>query len=616
MRPASNRNRAVEINDRGGGYYGLVSSGLSYLSNLSFKGKNPSKIGDEETMIWSAFDQCTFSSKNKRELVKCLVCCYRTGFQVWDLTNLESIEEIFSKKNLPAKQAKFLQFPDGERNIIHENHPILLVVPLSSEKEASRNQVLLYSLKTESVVHSFSFPSEVFSIHCSKNFFVIALQDSLQVFNSASLDFIISLPTYPSPVPEQVLALGSRWIAYAGNTKIESVAKPEKGALVKIARDVVKGAYFIGDLASQSASSVMNYFGTEEEIKESEEDLEDDPTTSLREIDDDSFIQPQATPSQLISSSPLASLQIADSVMTTETASDDVSGAVFVFDIVDKVFVSKFYAHTHPLACLSWDKSGSLLATADVEAKSFHIFKFSTNTLSRKQPNVLIKPQFCYTLRRGVTSAGVQDISFSPDSRWVAASSVRGTTHIFAIHPQGGPVSFATHHTATTPNRTEDTPRNHIEYQAVLRIKPAIESAEFSPRSCFLPRHCDRVVPLLALLPGGRLAVYPLTPLQVIVNPGDSSSDSLGFVMSEGRCCLYSVVRHSAWAEVGIEERNNNDVQMVMSPVPEESEIWMPQVELETHAKVKKLWETGRFFFLYPDNNGSPPAKHQRKQME
>ena len=40
----------------------------------------------------------------------------------------------------------------------------------------------------------------------------------------------------------------------------------------------------------------MNYFGTEEEIKESEEDLEDDPTTSLREIDDDSFIQPQATP--------------------------------------------------------------------------------------------------------------------------------------------------------------------------------------------------------------------------------------------------------------------------------------------------------------------------------
>lgn len=36
----------------------------------------------------------------------------------------------------------------------------------------------------------------------------------------------------------------------------------------------------------------------------------------------------------------------------------------------------------------------------------------------------------------------IQDISFSIDTRWIMISSSRGTSHLFAINPQGGPVNI------------------------------------------------------------------------------------------------------------------------------------------------------------------------------
>ena len=46
-----------------------------------------------------------------------------------------------------------------------------------------------------------------------------------------------------------------------------------------------------------------------------------------------------------------------------------------------------------------------------------------------------------------------QDIAFSPDSRWVAVSTLRGTTHIFPITPYGGPVGVRTHTSSRVVNR-------------------------------------------------------------------------------------------------------------------------------------------------------------------
>lgn len=54
---------------------------------------------------------------------------------------------------------------------------------------------------------------------------------------------------------------------------------------------------------------------------------------------------------------------------------------------------------------------------------------------------------------RGDTTAKIQDIQFSSDSRWVAVSSLRGTTHIFPITPYGGPIGLRTHSTPHIVNK-------------------------------------------------------------------------------------------------------------------------------------------------------------------
>ncbi|GAB4860622.1 Mediates both low-affinity uptake and efflux of sugar across the membrane [Ancistrocladus abbreviatus] len=47
-----------------------------------------------------------------------------------------------------------------------------------------------------------------------------------------------------------------------------------------------------------------------------------------------------------------------------------------------------------------------------------------------------------YRLQRGLTNVVIQEISFSDDSHWIMISSSRGTNHLFAISPSGGPVNL------------------------------------------------------------------------------------------------------------------------------------------------------------------------------
>lgn len=54
-------------------------------------------------------------------------------------------------------------------------------------------------------------------------------------------------------------------------------------------------------------------------------------------------------------------------------------------------------------------------------------------------------PWHVYNLRRGRTSAVIQGIEASPDGRWVAVGTGKGTIHIFAINPYGGQPDLRSH---------------------------------------------------------------------------------------------------------------------------------------------------------------------------
>jgi breast carcinoma-amplified sequence 3 len=104
-------------------------------------------------------------------------------------------------------------------------------------------------------------------------------------------------------------------------------------------------------------------------------------------------------------------------------------------------FVAHFLAHTEAIFALSFDPSGMLLLTADRRGHDFNIFRIQSHPCGA----VLAAVHHLYVLHRGDTSAKVQDVSFTFDSRWVAVSTLRGTTHVFPITPYGGACGYRTH---------------------------------------------------------------------------------------------------------------------------------------------------------------------------
>lgn len=90
-----------------------------------------------------------------------------------------------------------------------------------------------------------------------------------------------------------------------------------------------------------------------------------------------------------------------------------------------------------------------LLLTADKRGHNFHVFRIQPHPAG---PH-LAAVHHLYILHRGDTSAKIQHIAFSLDSRWVAVSSLRGTTHVFPITPYGGPAGVRTHGSLHVVNR-------------------------------------------------------------------------------------------------------------------------------------------------------------------
>ena len=103
---------------------------------------------------------------------------------------------------------------------------------------------------------------------------------------------------------------------------------------------------------------------------------------------------------------------------------------------------SRTHTHTHT-------HSGALLVTANTEGHIFNVFRLVPHPWLSAESAV----HHLYTLFRGATSASVQDIALSWDSRWVTVSTHNGTSHIFPITPYGGEVNVRTHTTNRVVNK-------------------------------------------------------------------------------------------------------------------------------------------------------------------
>ncbi|KAG6461726.1 hypothetical protein O3G_MSEX012820 [Manduca sexta] len=111
--------------------------------------------------------------------------------------------------------------------------------------------------------------------------------------------------------------------------------------------------------------------------------------------------------------------------------------------------VAHFVAHSEAIIALKFDASGMLLVTADRRGHDFHVFRINPHPCGPSLASV----HHLYILHRGDTTAKVQDIAISGDARWAAVSTLRGTTHVFAVSPYGGPAGVRTHSQPRVVNR-------------------------------------------------------------------------------------------------------------------------------------------------------------------
>ncbi|CAF1211364.1 unnamed protein product [Rotaria magnacalcarata] len=103
--------------------------------------------------------------------------------------------------------------------------------------------------------------------------------------------------------------------------------------------------------------------------------------------------------------------------------------------------IAHFQAHNESIGYLQFNPSGHLLVTCDTSGHYFNVLEIQTSPY--RCTRTFIK--HLYTLFRGDTDCRVSHMTFTTDSRWLAVSTKRGTTHLFAINPYGGVVNIRTH---------------------------------------------------------------------------------------------------------------------------------------------------------------------------
>jgi hypothetical protein len=111
--------------------------------------------------------------------------------------------------------------------------------------------------------------------------------------------------------------------------------------------------------------------------------------------------------------------------------------------------IAHFQAHTEPIGHLQFNPTGHLIVTCDNSGHYFNVLEIHASPYRCTRTYI----KHLYTLFRGDTDCRVSHMTFTPDSRWLAVSTKRGTTHLFAINPYGGAVNVRTHTTAYVVNK-------------------------------------------------------------------------------------------------------------------------------------------------------------------
>ncbi|XP_076910863.1 autophagy-related protein 18f-like [Bidens hawaiensis] len=405
-------------------YLRIVSSSASTVASTV---RSAAAIVDRDSdsgpdqVLWAGFDKLACEDGTSHRV---LLLGYQHGFQVWDVEHANNIRNIVSRFDGPVSFMQIL----SKLN----DHPLLVLCggpSVSSDSNIKNNNnninngymptvVWFYSFKSRSYIKELKFRSVVYSVRCSSRIVAVLQAAQIHCFDAATLEREYTVLTNPIATSSSrfesiglgPLAMGPRWMAYSGSmvASPNTCVSPQHLTGPKSVTTSGSNGSIVAHYAKQSSKQLAVGIVT----------LGDIGYKKLSR-----YYLPEGNISQ----------QVNDTGRSPDTEN---VGMVIVRDVVSKSVIAQFKAHDCPIASLCFDPSGILLVTASVHGHSFNVFRIGPGPANDASYTHL------YRLQRGFTNAVIQDISFSFDSRWITISSSRGTSHLFAISPTGGPVNM------------------------------------------------------------------------------------------------------------------------------------------------------------------------------
>ncbi|KAF9171281.1 Breast carcinoma amplified sequence 3 [Mortierella sp. AD010] len=468
-----------------------------------------------DVVLFSAFDWIDSgnNAKNKTSRRFCILLGYADGFQIWDITHPDNIHEITSIRKAENKVSfiKVLpapRIPPGKVDQFEQYRPLVAIISSSGAGDGTPTprKLQIYSLATHQMIKQLDFgewpESDISALGVSERGIAVTLTSPGEITRLVLLSQLTLQPLHPKQTVLNDVAypgvfdLGSRLLAYVTTSEAPTDStdfkngehEAESGGgyqdLAKgVAKEVFGGVKLLGGFAHQTISSYWSSnSGTGTTASTS-------PPT-----------QPTANRSpNKYGRRSSASMDHVDRVSTHAShrrRHDDISphkreafGTVIIRDISlsNMPIIAHFKPHDHTITGCKFSPSGRLLLSVSRHGNVFHVHEVRPVSGSGSR--------HMYKLARGITHANVEDIVFNEDETWVAVTTSRGTTHLYAINPFGGSPDVGAHMYTGVVNWTATAIEYPTSLNALCRIKqrhhvPEIilsaesgleDSVEFSP---------------------------------------------------------------------------------------------------------------------------------------
>ncbi|XP_071445590.1 breast carcinoma-amplified sequence 3 homolog isoform X2 [Hetaerina americana] len=365
------------------------------------------------------------------------------GAQVWVVAGEDGrAREVLSWRQGMVRTLRILPSPECSPGSPPDEFPSrrpLVALCDSAAPGPPFCSVSFISLRVGEQIKSIKFQNPVVDILANRRVVAVTFLEKIAVFDACTLEdrFTVS-SCYPSPGPNpNPVALGSRWMAYTERRLIPSrrsaggvegsSAQSYTATVLHAAKSLTRGLRELGETVASSLGGGPRTVVTSREVDR----------TLVLDTEGSSGSPPQPGVVSILDIWGVGRSET-DPLMEEDTGH---TGGV----------IAHFLAHASgdPIVALSFDPSGTLLLTADRAGHDFHVFRIHPGFGLSSSTAI----HHLYVLHRGDTTAKVQDIAFSMDSRWVAVSTLRGTAHVFPLTPYGGPVGVRTHTAPHVVNR-------------------------------------------------------------------------------------------------------------------------------------------------------------------